>query len=174
MYLDKVNLRDWQTKKQILIQLADKGIEADEDLRQFRKEVQTNNRMWSIGMSAYYVVHDTTMGYKWAVAVDEIEKSIRDNEKRAFSQLKAVRQTRLALGLIKQGEYNKIAEVRKAKGITGMELVRRMKEVEPTFDSPTLSRIENGKVLPMPETLRHIADILGVETWEIISPQYLM
>ena len=174
MYLDKVNLKDWKTRRQIIAELEDKGFEPEEDLRTFRKEVQTNNRMWSIGMSAYYVVHDTTMGYKWAVAVDEIEKSIRDNEKRAFSQLKAVRQTRMALGLIKQGEYNKIAEVRKAKGITGMELVKRMKEVEPTFDSPTLSKIENGKVLPMPETLRHIADILECETWEIISPQYLM
>ena len=55
-----------------------------------------------------------------------------------------------------------------------MELVRRMKEYEPQFDSPTLSRIENGKVLPTPETLRHLAEILGVETWELISPQYLM
>lgn len=174
MYLEHINLREWKTKKQICMELKSKGFDVDDDMRAFRKEVQTNNRMWSIGMSAFYVCHDTTMGYKWAVAIDEIEKSIRDNEKRAFSQLKAVRQTRMALGLVGQGEYNKLADVRKSKGITGMELVRRMKEYEPQFDSPTLSRIENGKVLPTPETLRHLAEILGVETWELISPQYLM
>ena len=174
MYLQQVDLKEWKTRRAIRQELLNKGFEVDEDMRAFRKEVQANNRLWAIGMSAYYVVHDTTMGYKWAVAVDEIEKSIRDNEKRAFSQLKAVRQTRMALGLVGQGEYNKLADVRKSKGITGMELVRRMKEYEPQFDSPTLSRIENGKVLPTPETLRHLAEILGVETWELISPQYLM
>ena len=51
---------------------------------------------------------------------------------------------------------------------------RLMKEKDPKFDSPTLSRIENGKVLPTPETLSQLAEILECETWEIVNPQYLM
>lgn len=173
MYLEQLDLREWQNKSQIREQLKRHGIEADLDLRAFRNEVKRNNELWSKGLSGYYIAH-SQLGYKLATETGEIDRSLVDLEKRAFSMLKDIRRTRMAVGLKGQGQYNNLAEIRKNRGLTGMALVRLMKEKDPKFDSPTLSRIENGKVLPTAETLANLADILGCETWEIVSPQYLM
>lgn len=174
MYLEHIDLTTWKNKRDIRRTLAEKGIETAEDLRAFRKEVTANNKAWAEGNSGYYVVHDNVRGYKAATSIEEIDKSLADLEKRSFSMLKATRKARMALGNVRQGQYNNLAEIRKSRGLTGMALVRLMKEKNPQFDSPTLSRIENGKVLPTPETLAQLAEILECETWEIVSPQYLM
>ena len=174
MYLEHIDLTSWQTQKSIRATLISKGFEPDQDLRAFRKEVQSNNKAWAEGNSGFYVVHDNRRGYKAATSVEEIDKSLADLEKRSFSMLKATRKARMALGNVRQGSYNNLAEIRKNRGLTGTALVRLMKEKNPQFDSPTLSRIENGKVLPTPETLTQLADILECETWEIVNPQYLM
>jgi hypothetical protein len=174
MYLEYIDLTQWQTQKSIRETLKSKGIEPDQDLRSFRREVQSNNRAWAEGKSGFYIVHDNYRGYKAATSVEEIDRSLADLEKRSFSMLKATRRARMALGNVRQGSYNNLREIRQNRGLTGMALVRLMKEKDPKFDSPTLSRIENGKVLPTPETLSQLAEILECETWEIVNPQYLM
>jgi len=173
MYLEVLNLKEWQTKKDIIAQLNALGVEPEEDLRAFRNEVKVNNAKWAKGQSGYYVAH-SRLGYKLATEVSEIDNSLTDLEKRALSMIRDIRNTRMAIGLQGQGSYNNLAEIRKNRGLTGTALVRLMKEKNPQFDSPTLSRIENGKVLPTPETLTQLAEILDCETWEIVNPQYLM
>lgn len=174
MYLENLDLRNWTNQHQIKAQLKAKGIVPDDDLRAFRREVQRNNQLWSKGESGFYIAHSNKLGYKLATETEEIDRSLVDLERRAFTMLKDIRRTRMAVGLSGQGQYNNLAEIRKNRGLTGMALVRLMKEKDPKFDSPTLSRIENGKVLPTAETLNQLAEVLGVETWEIVSPQYLM
>ena len=174
MYIELVDLTTWKNKRDIISTLKNKGITPEDDLRSFRREVTQNNKAWAEGESGYYIVHDNRRGYKAATSIEEIDKSLADLEKRSFSMLKATRRARMALGNVRQGSYNNLAEIRKNRGLTGMALVNLMKEKDPKFDSPTLSRIENGKVLPTPETLSQLADILDVETWEIVNPQYLM
>lgn len=173
MYLEILDLKDWQNKSQIKEQLRARGVQPQDDLRSFRDEVKRNNAMWAKGQSGVYVAH-SQLGYKLATETTEIDNSLTDLEKRAFSMLKDIRNTRMAIGLKGQGQYNHLAEIRKNRGLTGMALVNLMKEKDPKFDSPTLSRIENGKVLPTIETLNNLAEILECETWEIVSPQYLM
>lgn len=173
MYLEVLDLKDWQTKRDIIAQLKSLGVEPEEDLRAFRNEVKNNNAKWAKGQSGYYVAH-SRLGYKLATEVSEIDNSLTDLEKRALSMIRDIRNTRMAIGLQGQGSYNNLRELRQNRGLTGMALVRLMKEKDPKFDSPTLSRIENGKVLPTPETLSQLAEILECETWEIVNPQYLM
>ncbi len=174
MYIENIDLSRWRTKREIRAELKGRGIDTADDLRAFRKEVQNNNRAWCDGKAPYYIVHDNVRGYKAATSVEEIDRSLIDLEKRSFSMLKATRRARMALGNVRQGSYNNLREIRQNRGLTGMALVRLMKEKDPKFDSPTLSRIENGKVLPTPETLSQLAEILECETWEIVNPQYLM
>lgn len=173
MYLENVDLREWQTQSDIKAQLARRGIEVS-DLRAFRREVAENNRKWCSGNSGYYVCHSNSKGYKAATAIEEIDRSIADLEKRSYAMLISARKARRALGFVGQGTYNNLAEVRKNRGLSQTALVKLMKEKDPTFDSPTLSRIETGKVLPNVETLSQLSEVLGCETWEIIAPQYLM
>lgn len=173
MYLENVDLREWQTQSDIKAQLARRGIEVS-DLRAFRREVAENNRKWCSGNSGYYVCHSNSKGYKAATAIEEIDRSIADLEKRSYAMLISARKARRALGFVGQGTYNNLAEVRKNRGLSQTALVKLMKEKDPTFDSPTLSRIETGKVLPNVDTLSQLAEVLGCETWEIIAPQYLM
>ena len=86
----------------------------------------------------------------------------------------SARKARRALGFVGQGAYNNLAEIRKNRELSQNGLVKLMREKDPSFDAPTLSRIETGKVLPNVETLSQLAEVLGCETWEIIAPQYLM
>lgn len=173
MYLENVDLREWQTQSDIKAQLARRGIEVS-DLRAFRREVAENNRKWCSGNSGFYVCHSNSKGYKAATAIEEIDRSIADLEKRSYAMLISARKARRALGYVGQGTYNNLAEVRKNRGLSQTALVKLMKEKDPTFDSPTLSRIETGKVLPNVDTLSQLAEVLECETWEIIAPQYLM
>ena len=173
MYLEHVDLREWQTQKDIKAQLARCGVEVN-DLRGFRKEVTENNKRWCSGNSGFYICHSNSKGYKVATAVDEIDRSIADLEKRSYAMLLSARKARRALGYIGQGTYNNIAEVRKNRGMSQAELVSKMQEFDPSIDAPTLSRIETGKVLPNLDTLFQLADVLGCETWELIAPQYYM
>lgn len=173
MYLENVDLREWQTQRDIKAQLARKGIEVN-DLRAFRKEVTENNRKWCSGQSGFYVCHSNSKGYKAATAIDEIDRSIADLEKRSYAMLISARKARRALGFVGQGAYNNLAEIRKNRELSQNGLVKLMREKDPSFDAPTLSRIETGKVLPNVETLSQLAEVLGCETWEIIAPQYLM
>lgn len=173
MYLENVDLREWQTQSDIKAQLARRGIEVS-DLRAFRREVAENNRKWCSGNSGFYVCHSNSKGYKAATAIEEIDRSIADLEKRSYAMLISARKARRALGFVGQGTYNNLAEVRKNRGLSQAALVKLMKEKDPTFDSPTLSRIETGKVLPNVDTLSQLAEVLECETWEIIAPQYLM
>lgn len=173
MYLENVDLREWQTQSDIKAQLARRGIEVS-DLRAFRREVAENNRKWCSGNSGFYVCHSNSKGYKAATAIEEIDRSIADLEKRSYAMLISARKARRALGFVGQGTYNNLAEVRKNRGLSQTALVKLMKEKDPTFDSPTLSRIETGKVLPNVDTLSQLAEVLECETWEIIAPQYLM
>ena len=174
MYIDNIDLTTWKNKRDIKKALTERGFTPEDDLRAFRREVTQNNKAWAEGNSGYYIVHDNVRGYKAATSIEEIDRSLADLEKRSFSMLKATRKARMALGNARQGQYNHLAEIRKNRGLTGMALVRLMREKDPKFDSPTLSRIENGKVLPTIETLNNLAEILECETWEIVSPQYLM
>lgn len=174
MYLENVTLTSWQTQKDIKEQLRRRGLEVT-DLRAFRKEVAENNKRWCNGESGYYVCHDNKRGYKSATSVDEIDRSIADLEKRSFAMLISARKARRALGAVGQGTYNNIAEVRRNRGLSQTQLTKLMREKhDPSFDAPTLSRIETGRVLPNMETLAQLADVLECETWEIISPQYLL
>ena len=172
MYIQIIDLRDWVTQKEIKKQLAEKGI-ANVDLRAFRREVSENNKAWANGNAAFYIAH-SDKGYKAATAIDEIDRSIADLEKRSYAMLIAARKARRALGAVGQGTYNNLAEIRRNRGLSQTQLTKLMKAHDPSFDAPTLSRIETGKVLPNVETLTNLADVLGCETWEIIAPQYLM
>ena len=173
MYLENVSLVEWQTQKDIKEQLKRRGVEV-KDLRGFRLEVSENNKKWCNGQSGLYVCHDNKKGYKAATSIEEIDRSIADLEKRSYAMLIAARKARRALGAVGQGTYNNLAEIRRNRGLSQTQLTKLMKAHDPSFDAPTLSRIETGKVLPNVETLTNLADVLGCETWEIIAPQYLM
>lgn len=173
MYLENVDLREWQTQKQIRDQLSRRGMEVT-DLRAFRKEVADNNRKWCMGNSGYYICHSNSKGYKVATAVDEIDRSIADLEKRSYAMLLSARKARRALGYVGQGTYNNLAEVRKNRGLSQTDLIRLMEDKDPSLDVPTLSRIETGKVLPNIDTLYQLAEVLECEPWEIVAPQYMM
>ena len=131
-------------------------------------------RSGATGQSGYYVCHDNKKGYKAATSIEEIDRSIADLEKRSYAMLIAARKARRALGAVGQGTYNNLAEIRRNRGLSQTQLTKLMKAHDPSFDAPTLSRIETGKVLPNVETLTNLATVLGCETWEIIAPQYLM
>lgn len=59
----------------------------------------------------------------------------------------------------------KIREIRKARGLTQKELGEKAGIAE-----PTIRRYELGKLNPKIETVKKIADALGVEAWTLVDP----
>ena len=148
----------------------------DKDLnRRFRNDVAINNRMYLNGDAEHYIVHGAN-GYKWAESEEEIEQSLKDLERRAYTMLSTVSGVRKALKTRTQGSFNDVANYRKTKKMTAEDLVARVKELYPSchLDVPTLSRIETGKILPNHETMVAISEALGVGAVKLFGTSALV
>lgn len=62
----------------------------------------------------------------------------------------------------------KIREIRKARGLTQKELGEKAGIAE-----PTIRRYELGKLNPKIETVKKIADALGVDAWNLSDPMFI-
>lgn len=159
---DLLDLSSW-TKSSTIVALLEGKIDATDVNRKFRSDVAVNNRMYLNGEADHYIVHGAR-GYKWAETEEEIERSVKDLERRAYTMLTAASQTRKALRQKDQGAFNNLAEVRKEKKMTAEELVSKVRDVYPGLglDASLLSKIENNKVLPNHMTMVAISEALGV------------
>lgn len=89
--IDLINLSDWKTRKNILIEL---GNVSD---REWRLYVEKNNIAFCKHETDKYIVH-SNLGYKATTDRDEIIASIQDNKKRSLNMLWKYSQTMKALG----------------------------------------------------------------------------
>lgn len=64
--------------------------------------------------------------------------------------------------------FNNLKAERIARGIKQTEVVAYMRQFDPSFDAPTLSKLENEAFLPTPYQLRKMADFYGVEPRELV------
>lgn len=67
--------------------------------------------------------------------------------------------------------FNNLRTVRISKGLSQPEVCREMKAIDPHFDSPMLSKMENGVCLPTPHQLAKLAEIYGVEPFELVRAE---
>jgi hypothetical protein len=172
---DLLDLSSWTTSKNIVKFLSDKVQTADVN-RKFRSDVATNNRMFLNGDAEHYIVHGGR-GYKWATDQSEIERSIKDLERRAYTMLKSASSARKALNNKNQGTLlNNLADIRKEKKITAEALCRMVNETYPgtNLDPSLLSRIETGKVLPNHFTMVAISEVLGVGAVKLFGEYALL
>lgn len=89
--IDLINLSDWKTRKNILIEL---GNVSD---REWRKYVEKHNIAFCNHEVDTYIVH-SNLGYKATTDRNEIINSIQDNKKRSLNMLWKYSQTMKALG----------------------------------------------------------------------------
>lgn len=59
--------------------------------------------------------------------------------------------------------------VRVSLGLSAKEVCENMKCIDPAFDTPMLSRMENGRCLPTPLQLAHLAAIYRCTPSELVS-----
>ena len=64
---------------------------------------------------------------------------------------------------------NNLRVVREDKGLTQIEVVRKMKKADLMFDVPLLSRMENDICYPTPNQLRKLCEIYGCQPEELIA-----
>lgn len=64
--------------------------------------------------------------------------------------------------------FNNLRGVRIEKGLSQPEVCRQMREIDIHFDPPMLSKMENGVCLPTPVQLSKLAQIYGVEPFELV------
>lgn len=83
--IDLINISDWTTKKEILLQLAEKGIKPNE--RQWRLYVEWYNKQFCLGVFDDYIAH-SSKGYKLTKDKLEIAQSVKDYRNRALNMLK--------------------------------------------------------------------------------------
>ena len=95
MILDFIDLSDWKKKKQILAELKEKDLTMDE--RTFRQRVELHNKLYEEHVVNTFIAH-SCKGYIATTNRDLIIASLRDNEKRAITMLKATSKTLKALG----------------------------------------------------------------------------
>ena len=108
---DLLDLSEWTKSATIIAYLADK-VDATDVNRKFRSDVAINNRMYLNGDADHYIVHGGR-GYKWAENEKEIEQSVHDLERRAYTMLTVASQTRKALRQKEQVSFNNLADIRK-------------------------------------------------------------
>ena len=170
-YLD---LSVW-TKSTDAVKALNGKVETKDLNRRFRNDVAINNRMYLNGDAEHYIVHGN-LGYKWAETEAEIEHSLRDLERRAYTMLSTVSGVRKALKVRDQISFNDVSVYRKAKKLTAEGLVEIVKELYPAcpLDAPTLSKIETGKVLPNHDTMIAISEALGVGVVKLFGPSALV
>lgn len=64
--------------------------------------------------------------------------------------------------------FNNLRVVRVGLGMSQPDVCRQMKEIDKHFDTPLLSKMENGVCLPTFTQLAKLAEIYGVEPTELI------
>lgn len=64
--------------------------------------------------------------------------------------------------------FNNLRVVRMGLGMSQPDVCRQMKEIDKHFDTPLLSKMENGVCLPTFAQLTKLAEIYGVESSELI------
>ena len=65
--------------------------------------------------------------------------------------------------------YNNLKAVRASLGYSAAWVCHQMQVVDPSFDTPMLSKMECGKCLPTPCQLTHLAAIYGCEPRELVD-----
>ena len=171
---DLLDLSVW-TKSSVAVKALEGKVSYCDLNRKFRNDVTINNRMYLNGEAEHYIIHGN-LGYKWAETEEEIEHSLRDLERRAYTMLSTVSGVRKALKSRDQISFNDVAAYRRAKNMTAETLIKRVKEAYPScpLDTPTLSKIETGKVLPNHDTMVAIAEVLGVGVVKLFGPSALV
>ena len=69
--------------------------------------------------------------------------------------------------------FNNLRAVREMVGLSQAEVCKRMREIDPHFDAPLLSKMENNVCLPTQYQMAKLAEIYGVEPSEIVRVQLL-
>lgn len=64
--------------------------------------------------------------------------------------------------------FNNLRTVREEVGMSQAEVCRRMRESDPHFDAPLLSKMENGFCMPTQKQTAKLAEIYGVEPSDIV------
>ena len=101
MILDFIDLSEWKKKSQILKELKENGFSIED--RNFRKRVELHNRLFEEHVVNTFIAH-SNKGYIATKDKNLIIASLRDNEKRAITMLKATSKTLKALG--ENANYN--------------------------------------------------------------------
>ncbi len=97
MVINKVNLNEWKTLKEIQLELQIMGIKKSS--REIRREFEAHNDDFRSGLVDTYICHSCRYpsGYKMSRNHDEIMNSIEDNRKRGVEQLRDYSDTVRAL-----------------------------------------------------------------------------
>lgn len=83
--IDLIELNEWKTKKEILTQLKNVGVNLNE--REWRRYVERYNKQFCLGVNEDYIAH-SSKGYKLTKDKEEIKQSVRDYRARALNMLK--------------------------------------------------------------------------------------
>lgn len=70
---------------------------------------------------------------------------------------------------LQESVFNNLKAVRVERGLSQTEVCFRLRQCGIAVDAPALSKLENGAFLPTPYILSKLAEIYGVEPFELVA-----
>lgn len=99
MMIDLINLTKWKKQAEILTELhREYGINLTS--REWRSEVEKNNKRFAIGEAQFYITHSNSKGFKATRDYQEAKIGRNDYVKRAINMLRKARECDKAFKVI--------------------------------------------------------------------------
>lgn len=95
--------------------------------------------------------------------IEEYKKEVLNRGRHTFAPLAKVNR------ILAAGQNSTLKQIRKAKGLSNVEVIAAIKQTDPSFDKSILSRYENGKSVPTKKQLEIMAELYEVSLEELIA-----
>lgn len=103
-------------------------------------------------------------------AIEAYKKECWNKGRSTFAPLRKInRILKSEQGALQTSIFNNLKAVRLEKGMSQPAVVKAMREYDAAVDVPLLSRMENGAILPTPYQLAKLAEIYGVEPFDLVA-----
>lgn len=93
--------------------------------------------------------------------IEEYKKEVLNRGRHTFAPLAKVNR------ILAAERTSTLKQIRKAKGLSNVEVIAALKQIDPSFDKSILSRYENGKSVPTKEQLKIMAELYEVSVEDL-------
>lgn len=93
--------------------------------------------------------------------IEEYKKEVLNRGRHTFAPLAKVNR------ILAAERISTLKQIRKAKGLSNVEVIAALKQIDPSFDKSILSRYENGKSVPTKEQLKIMAELYEVSVEDL-------